>query len=197
MSFETASFEIEMLSSFSLRDVCGPGWDSTRCISGSCLCSMRRDGHTHGRIHLHSAPRQVCIFLLTSFVWPNTVRILPTNQVTTRAINYEKIWKHLSSGITHYCAAPTVQVGFVVLLVCSIMLLKTIAHVFLDWDCECSTSSEARQARSSDHRWCGTHSTSHWRTGEGPHTCNTCLRLDVRHLHLSYHSGFQTKLTST
>lgn len=31
-----------------------------------------------------------------------------------RSVNYSSIWKHfLQSGVTHYCGAPTVQIGVV------------------------------------------------------------------------------------
>lgn len=33
-------------------------------------------------------------------------------QITLRTVNFTHIWNHiLQSGVTHYCAAPTVQVG--------------------------------------------------------------------------------------
>ncbi|KAF8203111.1 AMP-dependent synthetase and ligase [Pholiota molesta] len=35
-------------------------------------------------------------------------------QITLRTVNYTQIWYHLlNSGVTHYCAAPTVQIGLV------------------------------------------------------------------------------------
>lgn len=35
-----------------------------------------------------------------------------TQQITLRTVNFTHIWKHfLHSGVTHYCAAPTVQVN--------------------------------------------------------------------------------------
>ncbi|KAH7883728.1 acetyl-CoA synthetase-like protein [Phlebopus sp. FC_14] len=35
-------------------------------------------------------------------------------QITIRSVNYPVIWKHLiNSGVTHYCGAPTVQIGIV------------------------------------------------------------------------------------
>ncbi|PPQ89595.1 LOW QUALITY PROTEIN: hypothetical protein CVT25_012340 [Psilocybe cyanescens] len=37
-----------------------------------------------------------------------------TTFVTLRTVNYTQIWNHfLHSGVTHYCAAPTVQIGIV------------------------------------------------------------------------------------
>ncbi|KAF8973713.1 hypothetical protein BDZ97DRAFT_1900508 [Flammula alnicola] len=37
-----------------------------------------------------------------------------STQVTLRTVNYTQIWNHLLySGVTHYCAAPTVQIGIV------------------------------------------------------------------------------------
>ncbi|CAA7266586.1 unnamed protein product [Cyclocybe aegerita] len=38
----------------------------------------------------------------------------PWTNVTLRTVNYTHIWNHfLHSGVTHYCAAPTVQIGIV------------------------------------------------------------------------------------
>ncbi|KAH0590550.1 hypothetical protein H2248_000694 [Termitomyces sp. 'cryptogamus'] len=35
-------------------------------------------------------------------------------QITLRTVNYSLIWKHLlHSGVTHYCGAPTVQIGII------------------------------------------------------------------------------------
>lgn len=36
------------------------------------------------------------------------------SQITLRTVSYSLIWKHfLYSGVTHYCGAPTVQIGVV------------------------------------------------------------------------------------
>ena len=42
----------------------------------------------------------------------DTIPHLP--QITIRTVSYPLIWKHLlHSGVTHYCGAPTVQIGLV------------------------------------------------------------------------------------
>ncbi|KAF9068075.1 hypothetical protein BDP27DRAFT_1295660 [Rhodocollybia butyracea] len=47
-----------------------------------------------------------------TFPWANTFAF--TTQITMRSVDYPLIWKHfLNSGITHYCGAPTVQIGIV------------------------------------------------------------------------------------
>lgn len=44
----------------------------------------------------------------------NVQRLTLANQITLRTVSYPLIWKHLlSSGVTHYCGAPTVQIGLV------------------------------------------------------------------------------------
>ncbi|KAJ3517367.1 hypothetical protein NLJ89_g536 [Agrocybe chaxingu] len=47
-----------------------------------------------------------------TFPWTNVFAF--AKQVTLRTVNYTHIWNHfLHSGVTHYCAAPTVQIGIV------------------------------------------------------------------------------------
>ncbi|KDR85144.1 hypothetical protein GALMADRAFT_233793 [Galerina marginata CBS 339.88] len=47
-----------------------------------------------------------------TFPWTNVFAF--AKQVTLRTVNYTQIWNHfLRSGVTHYCAAPTVQIGIV------------------------------------------------------------------------------------
>ncbi|KAF8527924.1 acetyl-CoA synthetase-like protein [Hysterangium stoloniferum] len=47
-----------------------------------------------------------------TFPWANVLAY--TTQVTLRTVSYDLIWKNfLHSGVTHYCAAPTVQIGIV------------------------------------------------------------------------------------
>ncbi|KAE9410941.1 acetyl-CoA synthetase-like protein [Gymnopus androsaceus JB14] len=47
-----------------------------------------------------------------TFPWANTFAF--TTQITMRSVNYPLIWKHLlESRVTHYCGAPTVQIGIV------------------------------------------------------------------------------------
>ncbi|KAF8559224.1 acetyl-CoA synthetase-like protein [Imleria badia] len=47
-----------------------------------------------------------------TFPWANVFAC--ATQLTIRQVNYPQIWKHLlHSGVTHYCGAPTVQIGIV------------------------------------------------------------------------------------
>ncbi|KAF8832478.1 hypothetical protein HHX47_DHR1001552 [Lentinula edodes] len=47
-----------------------------------------------------------------TFPWANTFAF--TTQITMRSVDYPLIWKHfLHSRVTHYCGAPTVQIGIV------------------------------------------------------------------------------------
>ncbi|KAF9569716.1 acetyl-CoA synthetase-like protein [Agrocybe pediades] len=47
-----------------------------------------------------------------TFPWANVFAF--ATQITLRTVNYSQIWNHfLKSGVTHYCAAPTVQIGIV------------------------------------------------------------------------------------
>ncbi|KAF9535875.1 hypothetical protein CPB83DRAFT_842498 [Crepidotus variabilis] len=47
-----------------------------------------------------------------TFPWANVFSF--ATQITLRTVNYTHIWRHfLHSGVTHYCAAPTVQIGIV------------------------------------------------------------------------------------
>ncbi|KAJ7107624.1 hypothetical protein C8R43DRAFT_905737 [Mycena crocata] len=47
-----------------------------------------------------------------TFPWANVFAFAA--QITLRTVDYPLIWKHfLESGVTHYCGAPTVQIGIV------------------------------------------------------------------------------------
>ncbi|KAJ3719741.1 acetyl-CoA synthetase-like protein [Lentinula raphanica] len=47
-----------------------------------------------------------------TFPWANTFAF--TTQIAMRSVDYPTIWKHFShSNVTHYCGAPTVQIGIV------------------------------------------------------------------------------------
>ncbi|KAF9230299.1 hypothetical protein BU15DRAFT_69312, partial [Melanogaster broomeanus] len=47
-----------------------------------------------------------------TFPWANVFAC--ATQILTRQVNYPLIWNHfLNSGVTHYCGAPTVQIGIV------------------------------------------------------------------------------------
>ncbi|KAJ3990566.1 hypothetical protein F5890DRAFT_1480541 [Lentinula detonsa] len=47
-----------------------------------------------------------------TFPWANTFAF--STQITMRSVDYLSIWKHfLHSRVTHYCGAPTVQIGIV------------------------------------------------------------------------------------
>lgn len=71
-------------------------------------CSMPLGGHIHGQAFLHSLHRWDP---LSTFQPSYTSLFI---KITIRTVNYEHIWYHfLNSGVTHYCAAPTVQVCMV------------------------------------------------------------------------------------
>jgi len=47
-----------------------------------------------------------------TYPWANTFAF--STQLTIRSVDYDTIWSHiLHSDVTHYCAAPTVQIGIV------------------------------------------------------------------------------------
>lgn len=47
-----------------------------------------------------------------TYPWANVFAC--ATQITMRSVDYPLIWKHfLNSGVTHYCGAPTVQIGIV------------------------------------------------------------------------------------
>jgi acyl-CoA synthetase (AMP-forming)/AMP-acid ligase II len=47
-----------------------------------------------------------------TFPWANVFAF--STQITLRTVNYTLIWKHfLHSNVTHYCGAPTVQIGII------------------------------------------------------------------------------------
>lgn len=47
-----------------------------------------------------------------TFPWANVFSF--ATQITLRSVDYGEIWNHLlNSGVTHYCGAPTVQIGIV------------------------------------------------------------------------------------
>ncbi|KAF9452623.1 acetyl-CoA synthetase-like protein [Macrolepiota fuliginosa MF-IS2] len=47
-----------------------------------------------------------------TYPWSNTFAF--ASQITLRTVNYTHIWQHfLNSGVTHYCGAPTVQIGII------------------------------------------------------------------------------------
>lgn len=47
-----------------------------------------------------------------TFPWASVFAF--ATQITLRTVNYTHIWNHLlHSGVTHYCGAPTVQIGII------------------------------------------------------------------------------------
>ncbi|KZO98406.1 acetyl-CoA synthetase-like protein [Calocera viscosa TUFC12733] len=54
------------------------------------------------------------MFHACGWTYPWAITFSFASQVTLRTVNYTQIWKHFKhSRITHYCAAPTVQIGVV------------------------------------------------------------------------------------
>jgi len=69
---------------------------------------MQVDGHFRG-------PSLWLLQLRCVFYLHMRCSLIHNHQITQRAVNNQLIWKHLlHSGVTHYCGAPTVQVGPVV-----------------------------------------------------------------------------------
>ncbi|KIY72780.1 acetyl-CoA synthetase-like protein [Cylindrobasidium torrendii FP15055 ss-10] len=54
------------------------------------------------------------MFHAAGWTYPWAATFAFSSQVTLRTVDYPAIWKHFTqSGVTHYCAAPTVQIGIV------------------------------------------------------------------------------------
>ncbi|KAK7466125.1 hypothetical protein VKT23_004850 [Stygiomarasmius scandens] len=54
------------------------------------------------------------MFHAAGWMYPWAITFSLTSQITIRTVDYPKAWKHfLGSGVTHYCGAPTVQIGIV------------------------------------------------------------------------------------
>jgi len=54
------------------------------------------------------------MFHASGWTYPWAVTLASALQITLRTVSYPLIWKHLlHSGVTHYCGAPTVQIGLV------------------------------------------------------------------------------------
>ncbi|KAJ6519629.1 acetyl-CoA synthetase-like protein [Mycena sanguinolenta] len=67
------------------------------------------------RIHLESTYLWILpMFHAAGWTFPWATVFGFATQVTMRTVDYPLIWKHfLNSGVTHYCGAPTVQIGIV------------------------------------------------------------------------------------
>ncbi|KAI5122560.1 hypothetical protein M0805_004779 [Coniferiporia weirii] len=65
------------------------------------------------------SPASVYLWILPMFhaagwTYPWAITFSFATQITQRTVSHPQIWQHfLSSGVTHYCAAPTVQIGIV------------------------------------------------------------------------------------
>ncbi|PPQ67361.1 hypothetical protein CVT24_011544 [Panaeolus cyanescens] len=68
-----------------------------------------------GRMDRHSTYLWILpMFHAAGWTFPYANVFSFATQVTLRTVNYTHIWNHiLRSGVTHYCAAPTVQIGIV------------------------------------------------------------------------------------
>ncbi|EMD38100.1 hypothetical protein CERSUDRAFT_93621 [Gelatoporia subvermispora B] len=54
------------------------------------------------------------MFHASGWTYPWAITLASALQITLRSVSYPHIWNHLlSSGVTHYCAAPTVQIGLI------------------------------------------------------------------------------------
>ncbi|OCH88810.1 acetyl-CoA synthetase-like protein [Obba rivulosa] len=54
------------------------------------------------------------MFHASGWTYPWSVTLASALQITLRSVSYPHIWNHLlNSGVTHYCAAPTVQIGLI------------------------------------------------------------------------------------
>ncbi|KAF8587271.1 acetyl-CoA synthetase-like protein [Ramaria rubella] len=54
------------------------------------------------------------MFHACGWTYPWATVLAYSTQITLRTVSYDLIWNHfLTSGVTHYCAAPTVQIGIV------------------------------------------------------------------------------------
>ncbi|KAI0823561.1 acetyl-CoA synthetase-like protein [Trametes gibbosa] len=54
------------------------------------------------------------MFHASGWTYPWAVTFAAAAQITLRSVSYPLIWNHLlNSGVTHYCGAPTVQIGLV------------------------------------------------------------------------------------
>ncbi|CAL1705321.1 unnamed protein product [Somion occarium] len=54
------------------------------------------------------------MFHACGWTYPWAVTLACAGQITLRTVSYPLIWNHLlNSGVTHYCGAPTVQIGLV------------------------------------------------------------------------------------
>ncbi|KAF9480080.1 acetyl-CoA synthetase-like protein [Pholiota conissans] len=54
------------------------------------------------------------MFHAAGWTFPFATVFAFSTQITLRTVNYTHIWNHLlESGVTHYCAAPTVQIGLI------------------------------------------------------------------------------------
>ncbi|KAJ7706385.1 hypothetical protein B0H17DRAFT_1036989 [Mycena rosella] len=67
------------------------------------------------RIHLESTYLWILpMFHAGGWTFPYANTFAFATQLTLRTVNYPLIWKHfLNSAVTHYCGAPTVQIGIV------------------------------------------------------------------------------------
>ncbi|KAJ7487394.1 hypothetical protein B0H11DRAFT_1087726 [Mycena galericulata] len=67
------------------------------------------------RIHLDSTYLWILpMFHAGGWTFPWALTFAFATQITLRTVDYSLIWKHfLNSAVTHYCAAPTVQIGIV------------------------------------------------------------------------------------
>ncbi|KAH9950242.1 acetyl-CoA synthetase-like protein [Amylocystis lapponica] len=54
------------------------------------------------------------MFHASGWTYPWSITFASALQITQRSVSYPHIWRHLlNSGVTHYCGAPTVQIGLV------------------------------------------------------------------------------------
>ncbi|KAI0950025.1 hypothetical protein AcV7_008619 [Taiwanofungus camphoratus] len=54
------------------------------------------------------------MFHASGWTYPWAITFASASQITLRTVSYPHIWNHIiNSGVTHYCGAPTVQIGLI------------------------------------------------------------------------------------
>ncbi|EPS95172.1 hypothetical protein FOMPIDRAFT_85324 [Fomitopsis schrenkii] len=76
----------------------------------AAIANAYETGMTRGSTYLWILP----MFHACGWTYPWATTFASALQITLRTISYPLIWNHLlHSGVTHYCGAPTVQIGLV------------------------------------------------------------------------------------
>ncbi|KAH9846084.1 acetyl-CoA synthetase-like protein [Lenzites betulinus] len=82
-------------------------------LRGSYLAAVANayeTGMTRDSTYLWILP----MFHASGWTYPWAITFAAAAQITLRSVSYPHIWNHLlNSGVTHYCGAPTVQIGLI------------------------------------------------------------------------------------